>query len=308
MITLFTLVSFFNAEFFGLNNKRNTFILNIFHINIKKCSFQDVISNSNGGGLLIDNSQYFINILNCLFNNCSANTMGGGLFIKSNSVFISNTCIFKCGARNRLGLNWGHAGFIEISNISNITFSIINNCSPNSNFLGHALLSIRYGNQKINNLNSSNNFALNDWSGYILADSISSHFIYNSCYNFTGYDCILFRVSNYLGYCEKNNFLFNQVTFGAIVSYYFNIKVQDCYFYSNLNDLNIQTSGTINLFGCITNKLNFGTFSTDINCKVLQTSYNPIEFSLYSCNYYDFTLNYHSFHYFLNIFLINIII
>ena len=123
-----------------------------------------VISNSNGGGLLIDNSQYFINILNLLFNNCSANSMGGGLFIKSNRFFISNTCIYKCGARNNVGLNLGHAVLIKISNI---TFSMINNCSPNSNYLGHALLSIRYGNQKINDLNRSNNFALNDWSGYI---------------------------------------------------------------------------------------------------------------------------------------------
>ena len=69
-----------------------------------------------------------------------------------------------------------------------------------------------------------------------------------------------------------------------MVSYYYNIKVQDYYFYSILNDLKSQESEAINLFGSVTNKLNFATFLTDINYKVLQTSYNH--------NYYDFTLKF----------------
>ena len=200
--------------------------------------------------------------------------------------------MIQCGTTNYVAFHWGHAGCIEISNFSQVFLSSISNCSPNPNFLGYVLFSIKFGNQKINNLNSPNIFAKNIWSGFVLSDSISSIFSFNNCYNFTGYDCVMYRFSNTLGICEKNNFIFNSVSYGSITIHSITISINFCYFYSNLRDLNIYEVGLINLYGCVTNKPIFEGYTTDFDCKILQLIYSPFELHLYSCNFNDFTSNY----------------
>ena len=277
-----------------------------FSIIIEKSSFLNMVSELNGGGIFIDNLLYNIDLFSLIFINCSSNSIGGGFYVKSNTVSMSFCCFFECGTRIYIGSNWGFAGAIESKNYSLCNFSQFTNCIPNSNFKGHILFSIYEGHQQMNNFNCSNILSINTWSSCTFSHDLSSYSLFNSFYNITGYDCLFTRKSSTITLCEKNNFISNKVQYGAINLQEHSMDVQNSIFYLNLNDFGIITSGNFRFFGCKTNKNNFGSYFTDLNCKILQTLILPIEISYFNCNFNDLTyfLNYNQFNYFL--FIINL--
>ena len=278
------------GEIYGINQEGSTFNPSI--ITIKKCSFGNVFSNSKGGGLLIENPTFSLYIYSILIYNCSALSTGGGIFFKGILFFMENSCIYKCGTRTLVSMNWGHAGAIETNILSNISFSSIIYCSPNSNFLGHALFSFLGGHQKMNNLNCTSNLALNTWSECVFSNDLSSHSINNLFFNTTGYDSLVFRVSSTTGLCENCNFIQNKVTIGAINLYNHNAIIKECIFYLNLVDLGIEGTGSnYQIIECVTDKSSFNNYPTFLNCKVGQIDITTININFNLCFNSYFTLN-----------------
>ena len=275
----------FYFEINGFNNKGNTFKPNISsNILIINSNFLDVDSNFYGGCIFINFCVFITCISNKFFFNFFANSSGGGFYIKGKSVFIDNCCLIKCSTKLRIGYDWGIAGCIEIINTCNISFSTINYCQLKSEYAGHVLFSIRYGKQNMNNLNSTHNYGKGH-SGLLFGDFIYSISLFNYFYNITGYECLFFRVSTNYGLCEKNNFISNLVSMGAIMVQQFNLIIKDSYFYSNLNQFKVLSSGSISLFGCITDKNNFDSYYTDLNCKINQLNFSPFIFKLFKFNF-----------------------
>ena len=81
-----------NIDLNYLRNKGSTLNQLNLNVNINKCIFEDIFTNSNGGAIFFNNLNYNFNIINSFFKNCTAYSIGGGLYIKGENVIIQNSC------------------------------------------------------------------------------------------------------------------------------------------------------------------------------------------------------------------------
>ena len=260
MIIIF--ITFLNIYF------NNTFIPAInSNFLINYCIFENCININNGGGLYISNIKFNISIFNSLFLNCSANESGGGILIICFNFLMENTCFIECNTRNFKGWYWGHAGYVNSSN-SIISLIGIFKCPLNNNYKGHNAFALDYGIQKTSYLNLTECIPNNFYSGYFFSRTSDALCKFSSFSKNFGYDSLLFARNSGSIITENCNFIYNNVSFGSIYLYDYQVIVKNSIFKSNTKDL--YTNFLIICFNCITDSSSFTFGSTTLNCLINQ--------------------------------------
>ena len=243
-----------NSSFIPINN----------FINL--CYFYNIISNTDGGGILFSNSNENIFLTDSIFYFCSALTSGGAFKIISNKFYQSKCCFILCNSRNYEGFKWGHSGnSITISN-SFINLSTIIQCTNTNIYYGHFAFALDGGNQFANINNISNCYSVQIHSSFCFGRGISCLCILMNFYNISKYEALLiYDISN--SSINQCNFIKNNVERGSIANYRSIIKVFNSTFYLNSNDLAYyHTAGSYELYFCKTDKLIFSLGIT-LNCE-----------------------------------------
>ena len=259
------------------------------NFNFQYCLFQQCHPNSNGGGLYIENSNFNISLYRCLFFDCSSYSSGGGFLISGNSIKYHFCCSVNCGIRHLFAtaFNWGHGGIILATNLIDLSNINIYKCCPNSDYLGHIGFALCFGNQNVNNLNYSNNLAINIHSSFYLTFGDFLKISFSNFNNNIGYDSLSFghHYTN-LGISEYCNLINNTSTLGAYRLQNISTNSYNLIFYKNLKDFaKTLLADKINLFNCKTDKNNFDIALTNIQCEIYITNQiNQINFLLKHLN------------------------
>ena len=205
--------------------------------------FSNLTSSLNGGSLdLSDTFNLNLLIKFCIFSYCSSINSGGAIYFScSNGACVLNYCCgYFCYAT---GNNWDKGGqfsYIQSSTSKNnslLTCSITK-CSPNIfTFLSNSIFLLK-GNQKVEYLNSSYNFAT-IYAGFHCYLHTFINVLYNNFYNNTASDhnIIFFRESP--GKISSTNIIENYASFryGVFTVQVTTINVDNCIFLRNFGIL-----------------------------------------------------------------------
>ena len=239
--------------------------------------FYNIISNTDGAGMLIDNINSNVNITQTTFLLCSALKSGGGFKINCNNFNQDKSCFIKCSARTYEGYKWGHAGIAIVKQKSFFTLSTIIYCSPSNDMLGHVAFALDQGEKNTSNINMTSCLSVYAHSSFFLFGGlyISGNFI--NFFNISTLEAIILNTCNNC-ILSNINFIQNFVSNGALTGHYATIFCFNCIFFENTNDLCNLAASTFSFFNCLTNKNNF-IFGTISNC-----SFNILNPKFYSIN------------------------
>ena len=287
-------------------------IINENYLNIYSCNFLNFNINLNGGCIYINNNFITFLISYSIFLNCNCNNnYGGAIYCQSNygNSSLINICATKCFAL------YGQFFIISQNINSNQKFNLssINYCS-NDFLIRYFSSYFIYGNQIINNFNSSKNIN----NGYVSSFEMraSNSGLYNFClinnnigdatisYGHDGSSPCSLNNSNII-----NNSLINSNNYGII---YCKIKsgiyyINNCIIIKNKSPTFSTFLGLIEILNCsidifnfysikphtinnnIINNINFNTFQFIFYCNNLNTKKNS--FKYFSLKIYLIFLN-----------------
>ena len=274
-----------------LSNQRLYSNINgIFKIN--NCFFiRTTIFSGNGGIVLIENKSSQFQIVESIFSYISITGSGGAIYFNNNLNNVHSTLNKVCGDHCNTGYSGeGQFSYILVNNDIN-SFNIINDNSimKSSPFInnGYDIYYLKYGNQTINNLNSSfnNNRVHSGFSTYFpnFLNGIFSTFINNSA---SSHNCISFN-GNFQKYWRYSNILYNDspVYEGVINNWSDTVFLSNCIIKFNKDILFHCQKGTFYITNCsiihlFTFKSTYSTAQIITNDLIFQT------FSTFNFNYY----------------------
>jgi len=122
------------------------------NINISECFFLRYSQYSgNGGVIYVSVSSFSMNVNYTRFYNCLSNN-GGAIYFHSQDLCICMTCAYRCSA------SYYHFAYLRASLLNQIEYLSVSKCSHTTS--GYYSVFIMSGNQRINNINSSMNNAI----------------------------------------------------------------------------------------------------------------------------------------------------
>jgi len=125
------------------------------NINISNCFFSRSSSYSGGGGVIcVYGSSYSMNINYSMFYNCVCSSYGGAIYFSSSNSYLRMLCANSCSCG---ASSYGHFAYIQPSQINQVEYLSISNCSHTIS--GYYSIRLDYGNQRVDNTNSSMNNA-----------------------------------------------------------------------------------------------------------------------------------------------------
>jgi len=143
------------------------------NISISNCIFSRYsIFDGCGGVIFIDGSSYSMSIYYSLFYKCVCSLSGGAIYFNSSNSCLRMICANSCSGGTFSG---SHFSFLGSSQMNLVEYLSVSNCSFTTS--GYHPIHLNYGNQRIDNTNSSMNNAIQT-SGIILSSfssSTSSH-------------------------------------------------------------------------------------------------------------------------------------
>jgi len=160
-------------------------------LNINDCFFNRFAEFFGSGGVIyVSSGSYSMMATSLMFYNCSSSNNGGAIIFISETVSMKMVCAFKCNT-----VNENHFALLRTQLENQVEYFSISQCSPQE--LGQYSISLLYGMQRVDNVNSSlNNCDLA--SGIYISSPSSFSSIYctfsnNKC--FRGI-CIYFNTNN----------------------------------------------------------------------------------------------------------------
>ena len=262
---------------------------------ISNCLFLNCISNTDGGGIFLSNSNFNVNLNENSFLNCIGKYSGGSYKITCKNINCLKSCFYKCSTQNYLGYYWGHSGCSSSTNYSEISLITVTYCTYSTSFQGHFVFGISNGHQFGTNLNISKCITVSGNSAFFFGVAISAKCQFGNFINISNKESLIFSDHCQITSVFKCNLIENSVSSGALASYGCPLIVNDTIFLKNSIDLFIfsGTSGSFKLFNCISDKSNFGSVFT-FNCLtlIINTNLNKISiFPILECNYLIKTIN-----------------
>jgi len=122
------------------------------NINISNCFFSRSSSYSGYGGVIyVTVSSFSMNVNYSIFYNCVCSGEGGEIYFSS-----SNSCLRMICANSCSALNY-HFNYLSASQVNQVVYLSVSNCSHTTS--GHYSIRLVYGNQRVDNTNSSMNIA-----------------------------------------------------------------------------------------------------------------------------------------------------
>jgi len=255
-----------------------------FHL-ISNCVFIMAFSNTGEGGAIKITGSANMNISDTTFYNCSVkNYVGGAIYFNALNVFLSKVCGNSCFSL--LETYCGHFGCFQTSSANRCYFNMVSltMCSPTSNKGLHSFW-IRYGDQNIESLNSSKNFALFG-SSLVTEDAQKFHFAYSNiehCTTTNGVNIYLYGNKN--GIVNSCNIINNQNpnSYGSItVSNNGNYTVSYSVFNGNTGYPTHKISGSLYVFYSYIDSVLMSSFSGTFNVNGYSS---PILFKMFSTKF-----------------------
>jgi len=124
-------------------------------INISQCFFSiSYVFSGNGGIICVSGGTFSMRVIFSMFFNCSCTNNGGAIFFSSSNSNLRMICTNKCTCGSD---SCGHFADLFASHLNLVEFLSVSLCSPTAN--GFYSLWLEFGNQKVDNINSSKNNA-----------------------------------------------------------------------------------------------------------------------------------------------------
>ena len=121
-------------------------------INISNCVFSRYsLFSENGAVVFVYMGSYSMNINYSMFYNCDCSWDGGAIFFFSYNSYLRMICANRCSA------SWGHFAFLYVSQVNQVEYLSISNCSHTTS--GSYSIRLDSGNQRVDKTNSSMNNA-----------------------------------------------------------------------------------------------------------------------------------------------------
>ena len=125
------------------------------NINISLCFFARYSKISGDGGIIrVYGGSYSMNINYSMFYNCVSSSAGAIYFSSSNS-YLRMICANRCSCDAQASY---HFAYIFVSLVNQVEYLSVSNCSHTSS--GYTSFCLRFGNQRVDNTNSSMNNAI----------------------------------------------------------------------------------------------------------------------------------------------------
>lgn len=209
-------------------------------IDISDCFFSRVLHYSDNGGVIyVSGGAFSLMVSSSIFFNCFSSSSGGAIYFSSAISNLQRICSFMCSCGST---NNGNFAIILSDNINHVDFLSIASCSNFTN--GYYSIIIFYGNQRIDNTNSSSNSCLQS-SGLCASSpilftcthcTISKNKVTDGIIIYYRYNSGVIRFSNLI-----NNW---SPTLGVIYVIGGSPKTQYCIFDMNQNNLFYLNSGS----------------------------------------------------------------
>jgi len=136
------------------------------NINISNCFFSRSSSYSGDGGVIyVSGGSCSMNVNYSIFYNCVCSNYGGAIYFYSSNSRLRMICANSCSC----GV-YGHFAYLVASQVNQVEYLSVSNCSHTTS--GYYPIRLIYGNQRVDNTNSSMNNAIQ--SSGIDIQSISS--------------------------------------------------------------------------------------------------------------------------------------
>jgi len=141
------------------------------NINISQCFFSRSSTFSSFGGVIyVSGGSFLMNLNYSMFYNCTCSGSGGAIYFFSSNSSLRMICANRCS-----GSSHYHFAYLRASLMNHMEYLSLSYCSHKTS--GYSSISLEYGNQRVDNTNSSMNFALRN-SGICIEGSspfTSSH-------------------------------------------------------------------------------------------------------------------------------------
>ena len=167
----------FNSRINSYTNYNGALILNycffsrLTTFNGNGGNLEDINGNS-GSIIFIKDVNCNLSINNCIFYNCSSTGSSGAIYFYSltinSGILLNKVCSFECWVTSISG----DGNFASLSTLNNNIYNYLSIIESSNKGNGDSPIKIEYGNQIINNINSSNNYceyASSIWSRYSLS-------------------------------------------------------------------------------------------------------------------------------------------
>jgi len=105
----------------------------------------------NGGVIYVKSGYYSMNVNFSMFYNCVCSKYGGAIFFESSDSCLRMICANSCSASH------GHFVTLKTTNVSQVEYLSVSNCSHTTS--GYNSIRLDYGDQRVDNTNSSMNSA-----------------------------------------------------------------------------------------------------------------------------------------------------
>jgi len=162
-----------------------------YNINISFCFFSRSSSYSGDGGVIYTNGGFYtMNVNNSMFYNCVCSNYGGAIWFSSTNSYLRMICVYRCSAF------YGHYANLQVTQVNQIEYLSFSYCSHTTT--GSYSICLLYGNQRVDNMNSSmNNAAGGSGISIYSPSSFTSSYCSFSNNKVSGSRCIEF--SSYSG-------------------------------------------------------------------------------------------------------------
>jgi len=252
------------------------------NIDVSNCFFSRLLTYSEDGGVIyVSVSSCSMNLNYSMFYNCVCSLWGGAICFNSTNSNLKMICANSCSA------SLYHFAYLEASNMNQMEYLSITNCSHNTS--GYYPIRIVNGYQRVDNTNSSmNNAFYCSCIGVWLSSSFtSSHCTFSNnivnqslCIGFWYYSGTMLFVN------IINN---NSPAHGVIHFDKGSMKFHYCIFYKNQNILLNLYIGSLELSHCFIShegsfSIGTATFSSNNNSLTFIMTYQIQFFNSHHCN------------------------
>jgi len=156
-------------------------------IDISHCFFSRSSSYSGHGGVIyVNGGSYSMNINYSMFYNCVCSSQGGAIYFVSSNSYLRMICANSCSCGASF---YNHFAYLSAFQVNQVEYLSVSNCSHTSS--GWNSIWLEYGNQSVDNTNSSMNNALQySGVGIFSPSSVTSSHCTFSNNNVSSYICI----------------------------------------------------------------------------------------------------------------------
>lgn len=248
------------------------------NIDVSNCFFTRTLLYTNEGGIIsILGGSYCMNIYHSMFYRCYSAANGGAIFFNSSQSSLKLICAHNCSSSM-----WGHFAYLSGHIVNNVEYLSISSCAIG--YIGECPIYIVNGPQKVDNTNSSMNFAVHN-SGIAIRSpsSFSSSHCTFSNNKVTGWICIGFYTNT--GIMSFMNIVHNNspTGCGVVSPYSGSLTMYYCIFNMNQDSLFYMNTGSLVVYHSFISHVGFTTVLNNNNTITNKGTYGLKFFNSFYC-------------------------